>query len=777
MSKSKRNQKSQRRTSRQASASVPPDILFTLLKAAVAMLLMIRLLVPTESAAQGDTLWIVQLWLAAGLLWAWHCDRHGNSRVRLNLLDLLLWVVVLGHAISALSLIATEGHKRAALNMTWEWVGLGVTFFLVRQTIRTQAERRRVLLALVVTTASLSGLGIWQHYVSYPNMVGDYDRMRSELDGLEEKAATPSTAQESAARARRIGELRLEFSSQNIPLEGPARALFEQRLRSSSEPFGLFALANTFAGLLIVGLIVGLALLAGAWQHTRTRTELFVAVLAVGLIAFCLVLTKSRTAWAGLLAGLATWGWLLFRRGASPIHGRWLMGALVGGVTLAALLTGAGLSGGLDRKVLEEAPKSLKYRVQYWSGSWGIVREHPILGIGPGNFRQHYLRHKAAESSEEIADPHNLILDVWTSGGIVALAGLLGLLVVGLGRVLRRNPTGETLTDRAESSTESSWPDALIAGAGLSFFVVFGADWILAAGADFRLLVLPAVWVGLFVFLRKIANSVEVSDVSLYAATVALLVHLLGAGGIEMPAISQTFLLLLALGNMPETPASETVSEQSRVPVLVIGATMFLLSAVCAQSATGPVLYRTGLIQAGEHALLAEQNLRKAERLFQEAAEKDPFSPEPVRRRAELLFQRWQRSQSDLDFQRAVEIEQVAIELDPHSAQGYRRLGEWFLEKFNRTHSPDDAETAADSFMRAVDRYPQHAALRSELAESLEKSGKSSKAVEQAEFALRLHEINVREGHADKYLPSGTLSELKRIANPGSDRELTPNPN
>ena len=204
---------------------------------------------------------------------------------------------------------------------------------------------------------------------------------------------------------------------------------------------------------------------------------------------------------------------------------------------------------------------------------------------------------------------------------------------------------------------------------------------------------------------------------------------------------------------------------------------MFLLSAVCAQSATGPVLYRTGLIRAGEHALLAEQNPRKAERLFQEAAEKDPFSPEPVKRLADLLFQRWQRSQFDLDFQRAVEIEQVAIKLDPHSAQGYRRLGEWFLEKFNHTHSPDDAETAADYFMRAVDRYPHHAALRSELAESLEKSGEPLKAAEQADFALRLHEINVREGHADKYLPSGTLSELERIANPGSDRELTPNPN
>ena len=89
--------------------------------------------------------------------------------------------------------------------------------------------------------------------------------------------------------------------------------------------------------------------------------------------------------------------------------------------TLGILLTVAALGGGFDVQVISEAPKSLDYRLQYWTGAMGVIREHPLVGVGPGNFRQHYLRYKVPESSEDIADPHNLVLDLWTSGGLLRL--------------------------------------------------------------------------------------------------------------------------------------------------------------------------------------------------------------------------------------------------------------------------------------------------------------------------------------------------------------------
>ena len=56
-------------------------------------------------------------------------------------------------------------------------------------------------------------------------------------------------------------------------------------------------------------------------------------------------------------------------------------------------------AGGLDRFVVTEAGKSLEYRREYWIGAWGVIQEHPLVGVGPGNFRQHYLAHKLAKSS------------------------------------------------------------------------------------------------------------------------------------------------------------------------------------------------------------------------------------------------------------------------------------------------------------------------------------------------------------------------------------------
>ena len=58
-----------------------------LLSLTVGLLLVVRMLVPTESAEDGSTLWIVQLWLAAGLVWAWNAIRERDDRIRWDRLD------------------------------------------------------------------------------------------------------------------------------------------------------------------------------------------------------------------------------------------------------------------------------------------------------------------------------------------------------------------------------------------------------------------------------------------------------------------------------------------------------------------------------------------------------------------------------------------------------------------------------------------------------------------------------------------------------------------
>ena len=101
---------------------------------------------------------------------------------------------------------------------------------------------------LVVTLGVLlAGLGIWQHYVYYPRAYEEYRGIQSELDKLRENPRE---------NARRIGELELKLEAQGVPSEAAGRQQFENRLRFSNEPFGPFALANTFAGFLLVAVIL-----------------------------------------------------------------------------------------------------------------------------------------------------------------------------------------------------------------------------------------------------------------------------------------------------------------------------------------------------------------------------------------------------------------------------------------------------------------------------------------------------------------------------------------
>ena len=840
MSKTKR-----KRTSARLQGSPSAErgsLLFRLLTVAVGALLVGRLLVPTESAAQGATLWLTQLWLAAGLLWLWDCVRERDFHVRLDGCDLALWVIVGSQVVSALRIVVTEGQKRAAINMLWEWVGLAVAFFLVRQVVRTRAGVQRVLLVMVVTAVSLSGLGLWQHYVFYPQAAAQYQRQREELSRLR-SSSSGNDFQKESERLSRIRELEHEFVRQEIPEEGPARVLWEERLRSSTEPFGLFALANSFAGLLVVWLIVALAVIKGKRQKEKGKSEeeegthrgtfsFFLFPFALTLLAFCLLLTKSRTAWIGLCAGLCLWSWLGVtaqgkrkkEKGKSEEKEREGEGnkrstSRVLLVTFSFLLLTFSLflavfSGGVDREVLSEAPKSFRYRLQYWTGTVDVIRESPWFGVGPGNFRQHYLKHKLPESSEEIADPHNCVLDLWTSGGLPAVIGLAAMIAMAV-RLFRRSRavSGSGAPERHKGTKAQRHEDEegqrrkgteaqskgsktstfsfflfpfslssgpLVLGAGLSFWLVFGFEMLLGNGIDYRLPALFVGWVVLLMCLGRAFTAVDISSDCLAAAAAALLVHLLGAGGIAMPAIAQTLLLLLALASLLAQPCgAEPGMRESPRWLFVIGCAMPALFIACLLTATGPVLNRRALVASGDFAWLKQGNSRRAATFYLKAVEHDPFSPEPANRLAEVSFRRWKTSAapSEADFQDVVGLSEIAIAKDPFSANGYWTLGQRFLEKFSRTQDPQDAAAAEKRLAEAAERYPNHAAFHAEWADALDKAGRKQRAREEAKRSLDLDAVNRNEGHRDKYLPPQTVEMLDRILGNGPDRAAQPNLN
>ena len=449
-----------------------------------------RFFVPAESAHLGDTLWIVQLWLLVAAVWWLLSLRHAGLALRPDWGDGAVWLLAGGHVLSALLVVASEGQQRAAVNMAWEWIGVAVAVTMLRQWLRTDGAWRRLYHFLAVAGVVLSGLGVWQFAVWYP----EYRGLMHELMELEAAEAGGGLSQ---AEFRRWQELRGELGVLGSERDPVARAVIRQRLLASTEPIGRFALANTLGGLLAACLVLLLGMGAQLRRAPGGRSRFARSAIGAILTGYCLMLTKSRTAWVGLLAGLGVWG--VGARGAGAGEERPIPWRSVGTATLLLVVIAAAgwWSGALDRLVIAETPKSLRYRLEYWSGTWGVIREAPLWGVGgTGNFRQHYLRHKLAGSSEEILDPHNLVLDVWANGGVLGLAGLLAVLWWFVRRVLPARRTMTAADAPAGSAPGSETHGGTLGGAGIagacSLLLVFLQQWALMADVDTQVLWLLA---------------------------------------------------------------------------------------------------------------------------------------------------------------------------------------------------------------------------------------------------------------------------------------------
>ncbi|MGQ9516329.1 MAG: O-antigen ligase family protein, partial [Anaerolineae bacterium] len=173
--------------------------------------------------------------------------------------------------------------------------------------------------------------------------------------------------------------------------------------------------------------LVPIALAAAMFGGDRRRRWAY--GLALLPLLGALYLTFSRGAWLlGLPAALVGMG---LTRG-----GKWRWGALAGALlTAAALLPLAGTE--RLQSLLDISAGTGFVRLKLWQGTWNMLREHPVLGVGPDNFLYLYrTRYVLPGAWEELnlSHPHNIVLDAWTR------TGLLGLMALGilLWAVIRR---------------------------------------------------------------------------------------------------------------------------------------------------------------------------------------------------------------------------------------------------------------------------------------------------------------------------------------------------
>jgi O-antigen ligase len=727
----------------------------------VTALVVARFFWPSEYYAEADTgnglRWVFACGLAAALGIA-ALFVGGRTRLRWSWADGAVYALMLLVGLST----AHAKDRRVAINLAWEWGGLGITYALLRNLPRSRSESAAVAGVLTASAVAVAAYGLFQVSVEFPEIIARYKQNPDAV--LAEAGIDPSSH---------------------------ARRGWEDRVLGSNEPFSTFALANSLAGFLVGPTVLALAVLLENLRNRHARGSLLAACAAAVvpglLLVTCLLLTKSRSAYFGLAAAGAVLAWHYLARGMGKALGA---AALAMGVLLAVLVTAAALTHHLDWKVLTESSKSLKYRIEYWTGTRAVLKNNPGIwwhGTGPGNFAGAYLLYKLPWASEEIRDPHNLVLDVWVTGGVwamLALMAALGLAAWDLFRPARqrkRAAAGPDEHSAGDSSGDDAERDRVSLRAG--WLVACGAlGWVLASlvgqlnpfhpSLMARWAILGLGW-GLAVLAgMPLWRRVPIPAIGAGAGALAVVVNLLAAGGIGFASVALGLWTVIALGlNLRDDRPCGRLREADGRPVSFALAVVWAALAGTFFGAIWPFWRAEAEMSDATVALSSPSPaFDRARAAYERAAKDDVLSVSPWVGLADLTRREWLMRRArgdDPEIWRAFDALDKASQLprNPDSLSIQQRRSAMAREVLTRA-GPTMPPLAiikikgiwVQAARLATRLYPNSAILHAELAEASGGMGELQGALAAAQEALRLDQLTP---HLDKKLPDSLREHLQ----------------
>lgn len=154
----------------------------------------------------------------------------------------------------------------------------------------------------------------------------------------------------------------------------------------------------------------------------NTRKRWVLMPLAV-LPAFLVLQSHSRSAFVGLFLGMAFFFIMLWRMKRLSTKSFWQW-ALLSALILAALLPSVGMVrstfGRRDTTTLTSNQKVLA-----WRDTLGIVRSHPVTGVGRGSFQVAFTRYKRFHGKVTVTHAENLPLQIAAEMGLLVFLSVL----------------------------------------------------------------------------------------------------------------------------------------------------------------------------------------------------------------------------------------------------------------------------------------------------------------------------------------------------------------
>lgn len=179
---------------------------------------------------------------------------------------------------------------------------------------------------------------------------------------------------------------------------------------------------NYLAMYLSSGFFFGVYFLLKSWFQKKYSKKIFFHLFLLIIVSISLFFTYSYGALSASLAALFLSAAVIF-----PNKKYFLLGIFVSVAFLAFIfqINSPKFSGLFSER------SSLASRMIICDASLLMIKENPILGIGPGNFQTNYLalqKHFPPYLEWAVPEPHNLFLAFWIQSGLLGIIGFLSLL-------------------------------------------------------------------------------------------------------------------------------------------------------------------------------------------------------------------------------------------------------------------------------------------------------------------------------------------------------------
>jgi len=183
-----------------------------------------------------------------------------------------------------------------------------------------------------------------------------------------------------------------------------------------------FGNANHFAGYLEMALPLLLGLILTGITGIK---RFFLACIGV-LLFLSLMLSLSRGGWIGTMAGLLFMAVVLLTE--HRFKKRKVMVALAGGLCVMAfaVLTSTAT---VERILALEEKEGLQARMMVWQGTVEMIKDHPLLGTGPGTFATIYTQYHPPGFYRRYFAAHNDYLHLTAETGLPLIPVMIWMII------------------------------------------------------------------------------------------------------------------------------------------------------------------------------------------------------------------------------------------------------------------------------------------------------------------------------------------------------------